>query len=804
MNFRSSRASYPLPVLRPETALSRRYLKVLEKWLPVGKRSFTEWPVRPDCGHFLGGCHWYGIETLAGALACAAAASSPEYDPVIGGCSRGELRTMAREALRYLCFTHDSGPADCVRPESGLGRPENCGTKWGERGKGFFPESQCGTTVSGMALVALLLGNAIDDETWELIAAVHADYAARFGAMEPRKGVYFDTQMEENGWTSCGLASVSCLLAQAPEAPKWAAAARRWMFSSAAAPQDAKNHGAYADGRTVAEWTGQTFTTLPDYMAENHGMVHPNYTGASVHFLGYLGVIYAAYGLPLPKHASFNRDRIYDQLKLTTDRTGSLHPVQGMDWPYLATDPCTITHAAAAVLLRDPDAARLERWALSTMEARQASQGGRMINPEVAAVCKDMQDPMAIRECLITGPAYTYLFHRLLGDGPSPTPDLKLEHKLRRVKVYPHSGFVFQRHPRGQTSFAWRNFQMALPLNVDGIQTVAPATRSWLADVTVRNRPDSQEEVSVHVDTTVPNGFAAALVMNRAQGSVQQQVLYAGLPDGTSLSFERWIARENVEVTQVTQGFLRIINENYSALPDNCHGYREVTTPAGTSRFDGFVSANPDSDLIHTYDHPAWINIDRRLGIVFRSSDETVYHNRHFFPTWWATADDLILSRAHTRRKVKAGAVVTQLAAIITPGQSVKQTATTRLIELAAPSGCTALIGGGHLAAANFERDTPRITLLAKRSVFTLVPIYAGHTRLTDTTVSFSLALSRGHAALFEPLAFLTITGEVEVTAASGSIVVHNPGSTTAVITKGTRTVKLKPGRMQAVSGSTP
>ncbi len=690
--------------LRPESDLSRRYLCVIEHWIPVGARYFADWPGRPDCGHFLGGCHWYGIESLAGALAFAAAASSPDYDAAVGGCSRDDLRAMARKAIRYLCFTHDTGPADCVRPEKGLGRSENFGTKWGERGLGFFRESQCGTTVSGLAVAARLLGDAVDEETSGMLAAIHADYAARFGDMAPKSGIYTNTQMEENGWTSCGLASVACLLNDAPQADAWAATARKWMFSTATAPQDAKDFRVFADDRTVSQWTGETFTALPDYMAENHGMVHPNYTGASVLFTGYLGVIHGAFGVPLPEHAFFNRARIYNRLKLTTDRTGSLHPVQGMDWPYLFTDPGTTTHAAAAVLMRDPDAARLERWALATLEARQNSQGGRMINPAVAEICRDIQDPMVIRECLITGPTYTYLLHRLHGDGPKPTPDRELERKLRGVKVFPHSGFVFQRHPLGQTSLAWRNCQMALPLTADGIQTVAPATHSWLGRVTVRDRPDSQEEISIHVDTAA-QGFAAALVMDRAQGSVRQEVLYAGLPGGASLSFERWTAREPVVVSEVSQGFLRIINERYSDMPGNCHGHRVLTTPEGAERFEGFVSADPASDVIRTYDHPAWVNVDGRLGIVFRGSDETVYHNRHYFSPWWATADDLVLSRGAGSRRVKAGAVITRLAAILTPGQSARQTAATTLVELAGRSGCVGLIGGGYLAAANFSPD---------------------------------------------------------------------------------------------------
>lgn len=99
------------------------------------------------------------------------------------------------------------------------------------------------------------------------------------------------------------------------------------------------------------------------------------------------------------------------------------------------------------------------------------------------------------------------------------------------MKVFPHSGFVFQRHPLGQTSFAWRNCQMALPLTVDGIQTVAPASHSWLGRVTVKGRPDSQDEVSVHV-ATLNQGFAAALVMRRAQDPCARKCSTPGCPAG--------------------------------------------------------------------------------------------------------------------------------------------------------------------------------------------------------------------------------------------------------------------------------
>ena len=778
-----------------ETPLSRRYLRVLEKWIPVGLEYFDDWPERPNCGHFLGGCHWYGIETISGSLAFAAAASSPEYDERIGGCSREELKKIALKGIRYLCFTHDSGPAECVRPERGLGRQENWGTKWGEQGKGFFKESQCGTTIAGMGIVALLLGEMVDEETWRMLVEVHTDYAGRFGQMAPKSGVYVDTQMEENGWTSCGLAGVECLLEKAPEVATWAATARQWMFSTAAAAQDAKDQGLFAGGETVARLTGKTFTALPDYMAENHGMVHPNYTASSVNFLMTLGVIYGVYGKRVPKHALFNRQKIYDQLKLTTDRTGSLHPVQGMDWPYLSPDPGTGRHAAAAVLLKDGDAAYFERRALETLEGRQKGNHGRMYDREIAEKSHGIQDPLIIREAIISSPAYTYLLHRLHGDGPRPTPERQVEKKLRGVKVYPHSGFAFQRHQKGQTSFSWRNCIMALPLNRDGIYTVAPASHSFLASIEVKGKPDSHELVSVHIDEQ-EEGFAASLLLNRAQGAVRQEVLFAGLPDGTTLCRERLTAKEDITVEGVRQGFLRIINEAFAGIPGNCNGFRTFYTPDKTERFSGYVDTDPGSDVIRTYDHPQWVNVDDRLGILFRGTGETVYHNRHYFNPWWAVADDLTLSRIEQKFRVKKGAIISELTALVAPDQSQRRTASLSLIELKTRKRAAGLIAGGYLAAARFEAKGGKITFTVPRKKLSEVPVFPGTASISSRSVTYALHLEAGAATLRKSLLSLSVEGEVEVVAVdTGQVLARNVGRGQATVRIGRqKAARIRPG----------
>ncbi|MBM4078312.1 MAG: hypothetical protein FJ278_01350 [Planctomycetes bacterium] len=784
-----------------ENAMSRRYLRVLEKWIPVGLECFNVWPERPNCGHFLGGCHWYGIETIAGALAFAAAASSAEYREKVGGCSKTALRQIASKGLRYLCFTHDTGPADCLRPKQGLGRPENWGTKWGERGKGFFKESQCGTTVAGMAIVALLLGDVVDDETWAMLTAVHEDYATRFGEMPPKSGVYLDTQMEENGWTSCGLASAALLLSPHAKSATWTKTAHQWMFATATTPQDAKNRAVFEDGATVAQLTGKTFTTLPDYMAENHGMVHPSYTATAIAFLGHLGCIYGMFGGQMPRHALFNRQRIYDQLKRMTDRHGYAQPVQGMDWSYLPPDPGVVNHAAAALLLKDPDAAALERRALETLEARQKGNRGRMYGRHIAETCRDIQDPLIVRESSISGPAYAYLLHRLYGPGPQPTTEPALDVQRRGVKVYPHSGFVFHRHEKGQTSLAWRNCIMALPLNSDGLYTVAPASSSWLGAVKVKGRPDSQDLVSIRVDER-HDGFAAALAMDRAQGAIRQKVLFASLPNGNALSWERFEALETVTIESVEQGFLRIVNEHFKAVRGNCRGSRTLYTPDGADVFRGFVSQDPQSDLVRTYERLPWLNVDDRLGVVFRGSGKTVYHNRHYFNPWWAVADDLTLSRMDQAREVKAGDCVAELMALLAPDQRHARTARQKFTALSCGPDIVGLIADGYLAAANFGPSASLVTLSAPCSEDGAMAIFEGSAIVSENWITYTLSLEAGAAVLREALRSVVTDDDFAVTAcATGEVLARNLGSERAQLqtTRKKKTIHVRPGQTVAL-----
>lgn len=737
-----------------ENEVSRRYLRLIESWIPVGVEYFAPWPERPECGHFLGGCHWYGTETAGPALTFALAAASPEYDAAATGITREQLRRMAFQAVRYLCFTHDTGPEECVRPAVGLGRVENCGTKWGERGKGFFRESQCGPTVATIGLICLLLcehPGLIDDETWEMVARMHEDYGERFGGEAPRSGVYLDTQMEENYWTAHGLNAVSHFLSRHEQAAAWQAMARRWMFSACAAPQDAKDLGAIGE-TTVRALTGKIITTLPDYWAENHGMVHPNYTAAGVRSLLTDGALYQLHGTGrdyLPPELFWNRRRIYENLKALTDAGGYVQAVQGMDWHYLPAAGDEAAHVIAALYFGDPDAAAFQRLALRRAELRQQGNGGRLYDSDLAARAHDVQDPMIMREAFIARAAELYLLYRLMGPGPAPTAEDELDRRLVGVRHFPHAGFVHHRHRRGQTSFSWRNSIMALPLTREGIFTIAPASDTFLGHPVVAGHPDSHQVRSVKV-REYDDGFAAALVIDRCQGTLRQEVLFASLQDGRALTFERFVALEDVTVEALDQGFLRITNERFPLFAPNCRGSRALFHPSGATEYRGWLGDSETDDVVDTYDHPAWLNVDDRLGVRFAGTGATVYHNRHFFKPYRAIADDLTLSRLAEPTTVRRGDEVSRLAALLFPEQAHGETAAVEFsVHFTQAGDAVCLATDTGFAVASFAAAARRFTFTLDRP--TAVPLVTGATvEARGGELLFSVLLEARGAAILE------------------------------------------------------
>ncbi len=760
-----------------ETPISRRYLRMAQKWFPTALSYFEDWGERPRCGHFFGGVHWYGIETAVPLHALAAVSTSPEYDENTTGLSIDNLREVVIKAIRYLCFTHDTGPGECLRPSTGLGMPRSWGTKWGERGRGFFPESQCGGTIANMTAAALMLRPYVDHETRMMLAEICIDYLERFGEMAPKSGVYADTQMEENAWTAHGLAACYLFLSGHARAEAWEACARRWMFSACAAPQDRFNERVLETGLTAAALTGKTFTTLPDYMAENHGMVHPGYTASGVQSVAALGLLYRMFGRTEPQEAYWNRQRVYDAIKLLTDATGSAMPTQGMDRLYLGEQH--VLHASAYLFLKDADAGYFEEVSLALREKKQEGNGGRLIDPVVAATCHEVEDPMEIKESeMIAGIVKPYLLHRLMdGEAPAPTSEAEIATKFNGVRLFPHSGFVHHRHQKGQTSLSWRNYMMALPFTRDGVHTVGPSRWSLLANVTVKDRPGSHNLRVMWVNRK-DDGFAALMENDRAQDTIRQRVLCCSLPDGRMVCSERLETLRDCTVEKLDQGFIRVVNENFPLVGGVCDGKRILYHPDGSETFPGFPSNDPDDDVVFDMRDPGWLNVDDQLGIVFQGTGETRYLNRHYFPpfAFRAVADDLFLSLDDTAKAYRAGERVGALALLICPEQSHEETPAQFLTIAESPEDTVCLIVDGYLCAGNF--GSKRKVCAFETGVGNPVPVFGSTTRVTGQRVEYAMPIEGGEAVYAREVMKVRTDGDIRIEAvpAGGAYITNEAG----------------------------
>ena len=172
------------------------------------------------------------------AFTFATATSSSEFDESLAQIDRDDAREIALQALRYACFTHDTGPEDCLRPTPGWGRQEPAGNKWGERGLGFFRETNAGRQVANLAATALLLRDILGDEEREMLGGLADDYLGRFIEYTPPSGLFHNTQMEENAWSAFGLAGAAFLLDSDPRFDDWMERIDEWSYHATTMPTD--------------------------------------------------------------------------------------------------------------------------------------------------------------------------------------------------------------------------------------------------------------------------------------------------------------------------------------------------------------------------------------------------------------------------------------------------------------------------------------------------------------------------------------------------------------------------------------
>ena len=322
---------------------------------------------------------------------------------------------------------------------------------------------------------------------------------------------------------------------------------------------------------------------------------------------------------------------------------------------------------------------------------------------------------------------------------------------------------------------------MALPLTREGILTIAPCTDSWLGVPVVVDRPDSHRLVASSVAED-DDAFAAALVVDRCQESLRQHVLFASLPDGRVLSFERFTALEALQLESLNQGFLRIVNEHFPMLAPNCRGERALFLSESSKDYKGWIGTEESEDVVDDLGQPEWLNVDDRMGIRFAGAGRAVYHNRHHFKPYRAIADDLTLSVQDSPRGLAAGEEAGHLAALLIPEQDHGETRDESFRHLDGPEATACLACTGFLAAANFAPGARTCSFTGPRPE--RIPAYAGASvTVDDGTFTVTMVLGKTSARLLRESLTLITDGDVRIdTASDGTVFVTNLGEATVSV----------------------
>ncbi|PYI56303.1 hypothetical protein DLM86_04790 [Paenibacillus flagellatus] len=722
------------PLAQPagESELSERLYRMLLKWIRYADAQYADWPERPNSGHFFGGAYWYGIETAYTAMVFAAAARLGDYDERLTGLSREEVKAKAIRAIRYLGFTHDTGPEECVRTTSR--NPYCSGKKWGGRGDTFFRASQTGTVVHAFGCAAWLLRDDLDDETKRLVEAVLVYYADRWSGEEPRSGVYYDTQCEENGWTAAGIGTAATLLPDHPRNAVWREAAERWAINSVSTPND-----------RIERVPGMTTVTFhPDYTAENHAFVHPSYMMAGISLRGYYALLLLMSDRDVPEALTRNNVPMYERtIKPWSSADGIPVPVQGQDWWYNVQHGALLCHAYMNVLHGDADAARLERASLEFAEKLQDSNSRGCLLEENGEACIVVAESYQTAKEMEFGSAHSllvaYLLHRFGGPGAEPAEEADWRSRMNGVRHYPYGCAITHTTDRAFASFSWRSHVMATTLPRQGMWSVTPLYTNYTGEVEFADEPPSaafNESKAIRTSRCTVreygDGFGATADIERGRdGKLLQRVAFVSLPDGRTLYAEKIAVLRPCSVKRLATGTIGIRNERYSALAGYAAGFKTVTTPDGAKRYDGFYGKEPD--VVDRFGPAPYVNVNGEVGYVTFGSAGMAYWNRHHYPKWKGVEDVLTLNE-RAAIDFAAPAELPAFAVLTVPNASAAETeaaaATTRLLTDPV-ADCVVVEADGWLLYANWnDKGRTSYRAAAPRSG-TSVPLYEGGLRLT-------------------------------------------------------------------------
>ncbi len=650
--------------LLKENEFSKRLYRVLLKWAGFANGYYKTWSVRDNCGHYFGGAYVYEMECASALIVGAVLSIIGEYDEKITGITRGEMQSRAIGTLRYLCFTHTTGPDDCVRDKSH--HEKYSGKKWGFIYNNYFQDSQTGVGISFIGIASWLLWDKLDDETREMVQRLLVSYADKYSCIIPGSGVYNDTQCEENAWTSLGISAALYMFPEHPRAGYWRDGYINWSLNSSVTFKDKlekewdkvsyqSRGGIKHNGRTYGV---SSVTFHPDFTTENHGYVHPDYMAAGI-ILKMSSVIFPLLTGDVPMESSmYNIENLYNKaIKPLCGMDGNPIPVQGQDWYYHKHANKLFMHAAMNLFFNDPDAAFFEEQCLEVTEKRQDSTGiGALLekNGKDLAVTPGLQSAFDMEGGTVRTIILACLLHLLKGQGAIPSSKKEVAEKLSGNHIYPFGGIYIHRTVDSLTSFATRCSVMGLSVPSGGLWDITSdfngftgiirkvkAGDEYFADKKI-NWMDLGIETNNLNFNEYNRGFSMFADIPRAGGDVLQSVSFSALPGGQSVYIEKITAVKDIDIAVLDTGRVSIGNENFVKMGSRAKGFKEVWfNQIGKI----FISSYEGENEICEYKDIEYINVDGKIGYLLYGSDKVEYTNVHEYPKWKGLENILVCNK---------------------------------------------------------------------------------------------------------------------------------------------------------------
>ncbi|BCW97996.1 MAG: hypothetical protein KatS3mg024_0823 [Armatimonadota bacterium] len=575
--------------------MARRYLALLEGYLPYIRSNLRDWPrLSGSKYHKRDGSQEHAVRqnaTVAYGLAVLGRyGRRADSEEIIRDCA---------SLVRYLSATHRAN-------QLATGDGKQWGDQW---------QSAHWAAYAGKA--AWLIWDRLDDNTRQMAARMVIHEADRFNERPPDDGEWKDTKAEENAWNSQAPALATCMFPHHPRAALWDERARLYMMNSFSVRADHRDT-TEVDGRPVKDWV-TTVCLHDDFTLENHARVHPDYMGAGTLQLRN-GLVYLSAARDIPRSCFHHIPDVLQVFKLLVSPQGSSFYVNGQDWwPHRHDVPLAFGGFAGA-FLHDADAARMEQDALESLEKLHSRfPDGRAFHP------REYNYPN-VEEELIARYSELYLTHCFCGDTP-PTPRAEFDRRLRGARIFEAGGFVIDRSAERFASFAWVNGAMGLVYPRGDTYFTSPDTSSLLGKITIRNATDSVPQVTTRTARVLDpeqGGFAVAGRFLRCEGKVAQDAAMVSLPSGPVLYIERLTALEDVTLEEAATGTFVILNEDAPPLACN---RRILTTAEGTRQVSGLADIPDETFVIAA----TFADVDGKLVVRTAPAGQMRYLARHAY-----------------------------------------------------------------------------------------------------------------------------------------------------------------------------